>query len=626
MGTIEGMFFVRNEPKWMGLIALVMVALTGCAPPPPAAQDYGHQIVPVKQTPAPPFETRTVDGVDYKISRSPVGRFGGVFYDAEIGSGPKTFNPLASMDATSSRLGGLLFSGLTDMDAHSGETVPHLAQSVQILPDQKTYVVKLRRGLVWSDGHPLTADDVVFTWREIILKGLGNPSTRDVLMVNGQLPSVKKVDALTVQFYTPVPFAPFLANLGNPILPKHVVAPVIKNNPKAFDTLYGVTTPPKDFVVSGPFVLEEYMSGQRAVFKRNPRYFMLDKAGHKLPYLDRYVVTFVQDQNAELLQFEQGHIDQIGVPGAKVFYVKHLTQPDFDMVDLGPATGTTFVTFNLNNRRQKEGRKPYVNPVRSRWFRDVRFRQAVDYALHRKRLVDNVLMGVGAPLFTAESLSSIFLNPKLAHGHPTDLDHARALLKQAGFHWTAAGRLQDAQNHPVEFELLTNTGNLEREAVGVSVKNDLEALGMKVNFRPIDFNVLVGRVQSSEWEAIILGLTGSPTEPNGGKNVWHSTGALHLFNQRDPARDLPEGSALEPWEAELDRLFDQGATTLDKAKRKAIYHQYQQVVYDQLPVIYLYSPKSIIAVNRRIQNRDFTPLGTFHNLESIWVLDAKKAP
>lgn len=230
---------------------LVGFLLAGCNPPEQRLVDSGHKIIKVEAKTAPPFQTRVIDGVEFKESRSPVGRFGGTYYAASIGRSPKTFNPLASKDATSSTIGGLMFSGLTDTDAYSGDTIPHLARSVELKPDNVTYIVTLRKGLEWSDGKPITADDVVFTWNSIIKEGLGNPSHRDVILIDGKLPSVRKIDNLTIEFKTPAPFAPFQQNLGDPIFPKHIVEPVIRNNPKAFDSFWGVTAKPSSFVVNG---------------------------------------------------------------------------------------------------------------------------------------------------------------------------------------------------------------------------------------------------------------------------------------------------------------------------------------------------------------------------------------
>jgi peptide/nickel transport system substrate-binding protein len=593
------------------------VFLSACQPPDPKA---GLQIEKITQQKAKgDFETRVINGVEMKISRDPVGRFGGTFYTASPGRGPKTFSPLASKDGTSSSIGGLMFIGLLETDAYTGLPVPHLAKSYRILPDNQTYLVTLRKGLVWSDGYPLTADDVVYTWNDIVLKGLGNPSARDILLVDGKLPTVEKVDELTIRFKTPVPFAPFIESLGQSIYPKHIIDPVIRDNPKKFDSFWGVSADPSSFVVNGPFILEKYDSGQRVTLKRNPKYFMANRNGERLPYLDRYVIDFVQDENAQFLLFQQGRLDELGIPGSQVSEIRRLNFPKFRIIDLGPATGSQFLTFNLNPRINKTTHKPYVRPEASRWFRDPNLRHAVDYAIDREAMVMNILRGVGKPLFTAESLNSIYLNKDLAKGHPRDLAHAKALLKRSGFRWNKAGELLDKTGKRVEFELNTNAGNLGREATGVQIKNDLAELGMKVNFRAVDFNVLVGRMDTGGWECMIMGLTGSGTEPHGGANVWSSQGALHFFNQRLPATDSSENSYLEPWETELDHLFNQGAKTIGYTNRLPYYHAYQKVIYDNALMLYLYSPSSIQAVRTRVQNFFPTTFSAFHNIESIWI-------
>jgi peptide/nickel transport system substrate-binding protein len=200
----------------------------------------------------------------------------------------------------------------------------------------------------------------------------------------------------------------------------------------------------------------------------------------------------VGDLNNLQLQFEQGSLDTYNVSGNFVSRVRNLTKPAFKLYNQGPTAGTHFMALNLNNRKNAQG-KSIVDPIKSKWFNDVNFRQAINHTINRNDIVANILKGVGAPLFTSEGLSSIFLDKKLAGGFPADPAYAKELLKKSGFTWNTQGHLLDKDGHPVEFTLLTNSGNTEREAVGVNIKQDLEALGMKVNFKPIEFNVLVGK-------------------------------------------------------------------------------------------------------------------------------------
>lgn len=612
---------------WSKLVLLTLTVFSasvfsGCAPEKPHFDTTGRKVIKVTAVkPLPSFETRLVNGTEYRISRDPVGEFGGTLYTTATGSGPKTFNPLVSNDMSSTAAAGLMFVGLVDTDAYSGLQVPLLAKSVAVLPDNKTYIVTLRKGLRWSDGEPLTAEDVVFTWNKLILAGLGNPSSRDSVLVNGQLPTVNQVDNLTIKFYTPEPFAPFLPSLGNSILPKHIIEPIIKHDPKKFDSLWGPSADPKSFVVNGPYILESYESGQRIRYKRNPHYFVMNRENKILPYIEHYVINMVQDNNADLFQFEQNLSDTYGVESDKVKYVRHLEQPNFKLYDLGPAQSTNFLVFNLNPRKNKKTGQPYVNPIMSSWFRNLAFRKAIDYALDRETMIMNILRGVGHPLFSAEPPSSIYLNHEVAKGHTQNIAIAKQYLTSAGFNWDANGKLHDKQGHLVRFELNTNSGNDLRESTGVKIKNDLEQLGITVDFKAVDFNILVGKLDTRDWQAIVLGLGGgSSTEPNSGVNVWRSTGALHLFNQRKPEDDLVGSDIIEPWEKQVDKLFTEGARHVKFEERKPYYHQYQQIIYDNAVLLYLYTSNNIVAVRSRLQNVSPTPIGgVTHNLDSLWI-------
>lgn len=559
----------------------------------------------------------TINGVDYLESQAPIGKFGGEMIESTIGEGPKTFNLFNCKDNISSQLSSVMYDGLLTSDPITGQPIPKLAKSFSISPDGKTYTIKLRHGVKWSDGKPITADDVVFTWRDIIFAGLGDTSTRDSLVIDDKLPTVKKIDDYTVIFTTPKPFAPFIRMLSTSIAPKHFFISAVKNGGVDFDTFLSTNTNPSDFVVSGAFKLKEYVPAQRVVFERNPNYYEINKKGEKLPYLNRLVFLIVGDLNNEVLKFEAKEIDIISLQGSKVARYKAIEpHSDFKLYNLGPTTGTMYLSLNLNNRTNKKG-KFYVDPIKQKWFQDLNFRKAVDYAIDRKNMVFNIANGIGAPLFTPESLNSIYLNKKLKP-YDKDINKSKELLKKSGFYTDKKGRLYDKYGHRVEFDLYTNAGNTEREAIGVMVKQDLEDLGMKVNFKPIEFNSLVNKLVSTfDWDMVIMGLTGSPLEPNGGKNVWLSDGRLHMFNMRTPE----EGKAkLLTWEKELDYLYTQGALATKFEDRKKYYDKYQEIVYNEKPMIYIYSPVIIMAIRDKFKNIYPSNLGGLtHNIEEIYI-------
>lgn len=563
----------------------------------------------------PAQKTVTINGVDYLQSQAPIGKFGGEIHSSTIGEGPKTFNPFNSKDNISSLMSEVMYDGLLSTDAETGEPIPKLAKSFEIIGND--YIIHLRKGIRWSDGKEITADDVVFTWQNIIFDGFGNTSTRDSLVIDGQLPTVEKIDKYTVKFSTIKPFAPFIRMLSTPIAPKHVFAPAVKKGKDYFYTFLSTNSDPKTFVTSGAFKLKEYVPAQRVVFERNPNYYMINKNNEKLPYLNRLVYFIVADLNNEVLKFEGGELDVINLQGANVARFKEReAHSDYKIYNLGPSTGTMFLTMNLNDRKNNEG-KYYVNPIKQKWFRDLNFRLACDYAIDRKNMVLNIANGLGEPLYTAESLNSIFLNKKL-QPYPKDLNKAREYLIKSGFYWDKKGHLRDKDGNHVEFDLYTNAGNTEREAIGVMVKQDLEDLGMKVNFKPIEFNTLVNKlVNTLDWDMVIMGLTGSPLEPNGGKNVWLSDGTLHMFNQR---LEGDEKSPRFDWENEIDEIYIKGALATSFEERKKYYDEYQRIAYEQKPFIYIYSPIIITAIRTKFKNIFPSGLtGITYNLEEIYI-------
>ena len=595
--------------------ALVLkICLVKDVPPISKTSDINSEKAEIMRYPSP--KTVTIDGVDFMQSQAPVGKFGGELISSTIGEGPKTFNYFNSKDNTSSTLSGVMYDGLLSTDPVTGQPVPKLAKSFEIKPDGVTYIINLRHGIKWSDGKPITAEDVVFTWRDIIFAGYGDTSLRDSLYIGDKLPTVSKIDDYTVKFVTPKPYAPFIRSLSNPIAPKHYFKKAVLAGKSEFERFMSTDTKPEGIVVSGAFKLKEYVPAQRVVYERNPNYYEINQNGDRLPYLDKLVYLIVGDLNNEVLKFEAKELDVINLQGAKVARYKTLEpHSDFKLYNLGPTTGTMYLSLNLNNRKNDKG-KYYVDPIKQKWFQDKNFRTAVDYAVDRRNMVFNIANGIAAPLYTPESLNSIYLNKNLK-SYEKDLKKSKYYLKKSGFR-LKDGKLYDKRGNRVEFDLYTNAGNTEREAIGVMVKQDLEDLGMKVNFKPIEFNSLVNKlVNTFDWDMVIMGLTGSPLEPNGGKNVWLSDGRLHMFNMRTPK----EGKkGILPWEKELDYCFNEGALVTKFEDRKKFYDRYQEIIYNEKPMIYIYSQVIIVAIRDKFKNIYPSALnGMLYNLEEIYI-------
>lgn len=528
-------------------------------------------------------------------------------------SDPKTFNDIIASETSSSIVTNLIFEGLTRTNAETLLVEPNLAERWTVSEDGREWTFYLRKDVLWNDGEPFTADDVVFTFTSLIFNPDIPSSSRDVLTINGEVFKLEKIDDHTVRFTLPVKFAPFLRGMSQSILPAHKLRKAVEE--KKFNFTWGIDTPPGQIVGTGPFLLDEYRPGERLVFKRNPLYWRRGDSG-RLPYLDRIIYLIVQSVDTEVLKFMDGELDACGVRGSDYPLIKPKEKAgNFTVYDTGPNFGTNFITFNQNSKTNPQTGQPFVDPVKGKWFTNPNFRRAVAHAIDRQKIIDIVMNGLGYPQHAAMSPSAgLFYNDHVIK-YDYDLDKARQILKEEGFEdRNGDGIIEDKDGHEVQFNLYTNSNSPERVQIAAIIRHDLSRLGMKVNFLAQEFNTLVTHLMSDfDWDAVIIGLTGG-IEPHFGKNVWHSTGGLHMWfpRQEKPATE---------WEKQIDQIFDMAVQELDESKRKVLYDEHQMIVSKELPVIYTVLSSNLYAVRNRFGNLRPTNLGgPFHNIEEIYIL------
>ena len=539
-------------------------------------------------------------------------------------SDPKTFN--AALSSESPNIFGYTYEGLLTQNPIDGKIEGVLAQSWEISPDKTKITFTMREGLKWSDGQPLTVDDVVFTYNDIYLNENIPTDTRDVLRVgkDRKLPTVKKIDNRRVEFSVPEPFRPFLLNTGASILPAHILEKSVKTKNKdgklEFLSKWGVDTPPEQLIVNGPYKLERYDTSQRVIFRRNPYYWRKDAQGKPQPYIERIVWQIVESTDTSLLQFRSGDLDTIGVSPDYFSLLKvQEKQGNFRIYNGGPSSSTSFISFNLNKGKRKN--QPLVDPIKSKWFNNVQFRQAVAYAIDRQTMLNNTFRGLGTPQDSPISVQSpYFLSPEQGlKVYKYNPDKAKELLIKAGFKYNEKNLLVDDQGNEVRFALLTNAGNKIRESMGSQIKQDLSKIGIQVDFTPLAWNTFIDKLSNTlDWDACLIGLTGG-LEPNDGANVWSPQGGLHMFNQKPQAGQKPiEGWEVADWEKKIDELYIQGAQEFDEVKLKAIYGESQQLTQEYLPFIYLVNSYSLSAVRNRFEGIKFSALGgAFWNIHEI---------
>ena len=542
-------------------------------------------------------------------------------------SDPKTFNFVIATDETSGLVGSMILDGLIKQNPITAEFEPALAESWDISDDDLEITYTLRPNLKWSDGQPLTADDVVFTYNKLYLNPEIPTGMQDILKIGdrGAFPEVTKLNERQVKFTVPEPFAPFLGVTGASIYPAHVLKESVESKDKdgnlKFLSTWSVDTPPEQIPANGAYKIESYATAQRIIFTANPYYWKKNVVDEDLPYIKRVVWEIVESTDTFLTQFRSGSLSSVEV---KPEYFSLLKQEEkkgnFTIYNGGEDYSTSYLAFNLNTG--KRNGKPVVGPIKSSWFNELKFRQAVAYAINRQRMVTNIYRGLGVPQNSFIAVQSPFYDETL-QGYEYNPEKAKQLLKEAGFKYNKRGQLFDKAGNRVKFKLNTNTGNKIREAMGNQVEEDLEAIGMDINFKTINFNVLIGRMRGSlAWEAIILGFTGG-NEPNSGANVWLPDGNSHVFNIAQPAEGKPlEGRIVRDWEKEIARLFIEAARELDEEKRKAIYAEAQQLVSEKVPFIYLVNPYSMSAVRNNIEGVEYSALGgAFWNLDELKITE-----
>jgi peptide/nickel transport system substrate-binding protein len=544
-------------------------------------------------------------------------------------SDPKTFN--YALSSESPNVFGWIYEGLLNQNG-KGELEPALAESMpEISEDKLRIVFTLREGLKWSDGEPLTVDDVVFTYNEIYLNDKIPTQIRDILRIGkaGALPSVRKVDERRVEFTVPEPFAPFLRYSGGlAILPEHALGKLVrtkdaKGNP-IFLSSWDTTTDPKKIICNGTYQLESYQPSERVVFQANPYYWRRDVENEPMPYIERMVWQIVENTDTSFLQFRSGGLDTLSItPEYFSLMKREEKRGNFTTYIGGPEMSTTFLTFNLNQAKNSKN-QPLVDPIKSRWFNTLEFRQAIAHAINRPKMLNDLYRGLGeeqnSPIYKQ---SPYYLSPeeglKVYDYNP---NKAKQLLKKAGFQYNLKGELFDADENRVRFIMLTNSGNKLREAIGAQIKQDLGKIGMDVTFTPIAFNTMLERVYTQrQWDSYIGKIGGGGVEPNGGANTWLTKGGLHVFNlATQPGEPALIGWKPRDWELDIEQLYIQGASELDENRRKEIYAQSQRITQENLPFIYLVNPLSMEAVRDRIKGIEYTDLGG-----ALWNLYELKA-
>src|SRR5581483_9839487 len=520
---------------------------------------------------------------------------------------PKTFNPVTTIDAASREILDLMNADLVHINRRSLQTEPALARDWNVSRDGRTYTLHLRRGIRFSDGHPMDADDVLFTFAVCLDERTGAPQ-RDLLIVDGKPIAVRKIDAYTVRFDLAAPYAAAERIFDSiAILPRHLLEKAYEDG--RVGRAWGLDATPDQIAGLGPFRLKTYVPGQRAVLERNPYYWKTDQAGQKLPYLQEIVLQFPLSEELQITRFLTGEIHVLNDVSADNFLElkKRETQGGFRAWDMGPGLQYNFLVLNMNGSEANA-----ALGARHAWFRELKFRKAISAAIDREAIVRLAYRGLADPLWTHVTRgNTLWVNPETPRP-ARSLSEARSYLRAAAFSWND-GRLVDRAGKAVEFSILTNATNAQRTRIATLIQHDLAELGMTVHTVSLESRTMLDRIfKRHDFEAALLGVESGDADPNSEMNVWLSSGGMHLWNM--------SGKAQSVWEAEIDGIMRRQMTTLVYTERRRLYSRVQQLVSENLPVICLASPHVLVAATNRLEN--FKPAVLRHhtlwNAESLY--------
>ena len=500
----------------------------------------------------------------------------------------RTFNSMLSSDTASNQVIGLMFEGLLNY-RKNGDLIPALAADLpKTSSDGLTYTFKLRPNLKFSDGQPLTSDDVKFTYQlafDSQYAAVASPRRGDL---SKYIASIDTPDPQTVIIKTTQVFAPFLANHAlYGILPKHVLGSMTaaQINTADFNTAPSVT--------SGAFKFVKWDKGQQVTMARNDNYW----AG--APYLDQWIYKVLPDSVAVTNQLKTGEIDIGPVDPGQFDALK--TTSTVAMSEF-PVPTFTFYAYQLDPS------KP-AGPL----FQDKAVRQALLYALNRDQIVSAVFFGHGTVANSVEPPTSWAYKDKPATLIKFDKAKAESLLDSAG--WAKGADGTRAKNGlKLKFTMITNAGNKQRESMLQIMQQSWHDIGVEATPSLIQFPQLVSQIVSIRtFDVFLVGF-----------NWAQDPDVSPLYHSRNTAAGGFNGAFFKNDQA--DQLLDQALTTLDKTKRKQLYSQFQDLMSDLEPSPVILFNTGIYGVNTRVQGTDFGPFNQFANRpwnHATWVTDGK---
>ena len=515
---------------------------------------------------------------------------------SSISADPKTFNQyIAERDAESAGIINQTLDCLVDYDNAEKKWFPKAAFfEVKTNKEKNTLTVHytLRENLYWtwygSDKKvPVTSDDIVFWYNEIA----GDPAFQSsgyngqfVSMPDGTSARIEcvKINDRQFDFVFPRIIAdPLLATNMN-FCPAFIYKKAKEEKgAEGVKDLFKASCNVREIPSMGRWYIAEYIPGQRIVYKKNPYYWEKDSQGKTTTYIDTKTVQIVGNPRTEYLLFKQGKMESYSPVPEEVDAVINGQKDSYKVFRSEGSIGTAMWTFNQNPKNR--GKNFYS------WFTKKEFRQAMSCLLNRERIIAQTYRGLAEPKYNFFPSVNPYYNEAITLKYRFDKEMALRLLSKIGINQDSNGTMRDAFGNEISFDLTIASSSATTNDMAQIVADECSSVGITVNVRQVDFQKLIELLTSTyDWQSVFIGL-GANIFPTQGSNVWPSTGNLHLWypEQKTPATE---------WEARIDHLYNEGSFTNDFNQAKKIWDEYQSIILEQCPIIYLVSMKTFFAL------------------------------
>lgn len=484
-----------------------------------------------------------------------------------ISDADNMFPPL-STTRTASDVHGNIFWPLMRSNPDFITYRPGLADSFRFGEDSLFIDFFIHPGVTWHDGHPFTAEDVVFA-QEVCKAPEINWSEVSSL---DHLTDVRAIDSLTVRFTfdEKYMYQVFDANICLP-LPGHILEGV----PYGEMQRHWMTERP---IGNGPYALVSWKREQEIILVANTDFV------RGRPYLNRLTYRIIPERTTMATQVQNGTID-VWEFGPQ-FYPQLKADPDL-IVHSYPGRHYTYLAYNTKD------------PL----FEDKRVRQALTLAIDRQQIVDALLHGQGT-VGTQPLISTIWAHDETIEPWPYDPERAKRLLEEAGWSDRDGDRIREKDGQNFSFEINTSSGGLAD--ILTIVQSQLRRVGIDAKPMPLEFNTLVGRLHDRRFRAVVLG--------------WSVSIKAELTTFHSGERfNYPQAE-----NATLDSLIEAAEVERDRAKAKALWSQAQRIIIDEAYYTFLFQINDLMAIDRRFQNVKPNAYSWSDNIEEWYVPEGRQ--